>query len=154
MTALVVGTLLGVAALLVVLQPLWRGPGAPPVDDVGPADGDDPVVALREIEFDRATGKLADGDYAELKARYTARALARLRGVAPAGYPDAGAAERLVASIAARLTCPEHGPRPEADARYCGECGRYLAGRCERCGSAVRQSGARYCEACGVELAA
>ena len=37
----------------------------------------DAVVALREIEFDRATGKLSDADYAELKTRYTRAALER-----------------------------------------------------------------------------
>ncbi len=35
--------------------------------------------ALRDLELDRATGKLRDEDYAELAARYRARALAVLR---------------------------------------------------------------------------
>jgi hypothetical protein len=29
------------------------------------------IDALREIEFDRATGKLSDDDYAALKTEYT-----------------------------------------------------------------------------------
>ena len=37
------------------------------------------MAALREIEFDRATGKLSDADYAELKARYTEQAIAAMR---------------------------------------------------------------------------
>src|SRR5688572_32202555 len=37
------------------------------------------LAALKEIEFDRATDKLADGDYAELKAQYTAEAVAAMR---------------------------------------------------------------------------
>ena len=37
------------------------------------------IDALREIEFDRATGKLSDDDYAALKAQYTRTALVELR---------------------------------------------------------------------------
>ena len=37
------------------------------------------IDALREIEFDRATGKLSDDDYAALKAEYTRTALVELR---------------------------------------------------------------------------
>ena len=36
------------------------------------------MAALREIEFDRETGKLSDDDYASLKAKYTGEALAAL----------------------------------------------------------------------------
>src|SRR3989442_11196200 len=44
--------------------------------------------ALKEIEFDRATGKLSDTDYEQLKAKYTEAALAALRG---SGVPTTGA---------------------------------------------------------------
>jgi len=37
-------------------------------------------AALKEIEFDRATGKLSDADYEQLKAKYTEAALAAMRG--------------------------------------------------------------------------
>ena len=46
------------------------------------------VDVLREIEFDRATGKLSEADYGSLKSAYTARALAELR--APSAEPPAG----------------------------------------------------------------
>src|SRR5439155_18632511 len=62
-------------------------------------DGDDPeddmspqtvaLRALKEIEFDRATGKLSDADYEQLKAKYTAEALAAMRGEG-AGYAARG----------------------------------------------------------------
>ena len=93
MLALAIGTLLVVLALAYVLYPLvFATAGSslrttPRVTAV-PASGDeDAIVALREIEFDRATGKLSDADYADLKARYTQRALDAMRagGVAPAG---------------------------------------------------------------------
>ena len=37
------------------------------------------LSALKEIEFDQATGKLSDEDYAMLKGKYTAQALQALR---------------------------------------------------------------------------
>ena len=37
------------------------------------------VQALREIEFDRETGKLSDSDYSALKTRYTREAVAAFR---------------------------------------------------------------------------
>ncbi len=36
--------------------------------------------ALRDLDLDRATGKISDADYAELAAQYRARALAVLAG--------------------------------------------------------------------------
>ena len=104
-----------------------------------PPEGGAAIDALREIEFDRATGKLSDADYASLKQSYTARALAELRaGVMPAAAP----------------VCPVCGPRPESDARYCSSCATYLSGSCAACGAAVTEPAARYCARCGMSLAA
>ena len=53
------------------------------------------IDALREIEFDRATGKLSDDDYASLKTEYTRTALVEMRAREPvvsAGRGAAGAA--------------------------------------------------------------
>ena len=53
------------------------------LQDFGPDDYrerlDTYLVALREIEFDRATGKLSDVDYADLKTRYTREAIDAMR---------------------------------------------------------------------------
>ena len=98
MTALLVGSGLAVAALLYVLLPLVRGAGVTDATFVVEPSDAEPVAggieALREIEFDRATGKLSDEDYASLRARYAPLALAELRareggGTAPvAGTPS------------------------------------------------------------------
>ena len=105
MTALLIGALLGVAALAAVLYPLVAerrqqrlaarraGLGAPPPDPVG----EQALVALREIEFDRATGKLSDADYAALKATYTRDALAVLGAPEPAPNASAAAASAAAA---------------------------------------------------------
>src|SRR4051812_50019664 len=90
MLALTIGTLLAVGALAFVLYPLFAGSLAPSfrasatATQTANAAEQEAVVALREIEFDRATGKLSDSDYGELKTRYTEHALAAMRGGATA----------------------------------------------------------------------
>ena len=60
-----------------------------------------------------------------------------------------------VAQLLAHVTgCPECGPRPEPDAAYCSNCGRYLRDRCADCGAPVQALDARYCVGCGNRLAA
>jgi hypothetical protein len=168
MLALVIGTLLAVAALAYVLYPLlFESPmsGARSAMSrfapVAPTGGDeDAVAALREIEFDRATGKLSDADYSDLKTRYTARALEAMRAGGGAGAPEGvavpdDAAEAAVLAIRRRLrSCARCGPRPEADAVYCSNCGAYLDERCAGCGREVVEAGASFCAGCGRQLAA
>jgi hypothetical protein len=157
--ALVIGTLLAVGALAFVLYPIFFGvtKQAPIVVTPRLNEGESAVAALREIEFDRATGKLSEADYAELKARYTKEAIAAMRK-AKAGAPSEDEIEAAV--LAYRAThqsqgvCPVHGPRPEPDAAYCSECGRYLHDRCAGCGAPVVEHDARYCVNCGNRLAA
>jgi hypothetical protein len=148
--ALGVGTVLALAAVAFVLYPLLTssGPNVRAAEPPEEVPGSTAVEALREIEFDRQTGKLSDGDYAALKASYTERALAELRTEKDAPVPSSKDAP------AQRVPCPQHGPRPESDAAYCSECGRYLAGACAACGAAVTEPAARYCTGCGNALAA
>ena len=122
-TALVIGTILAVGALAFVLYPVFFGVTRPPSVIVTPRlnEGESAVAALREIEFDRATGKLSESDYDELKARYTKEAIAvmRRRKASPAG---AALDDEIEAAVKAyretHASCPEHGPRPEADAAH------------------------------------
>jgi ribosomal protein L40E len=165
MLPLVIGTLLAVGALAYVLYPLLAGPApvrraaAVPRPAAPPAE-QEAVVALREIEFDRATGKLSDTDYAELKARYTARALEAMRAASEVsdlsvGSPSDDAIEAAVSAYRKRMRiCLACGPRPEPDAVYCSSCGRYLPGACGGCGATVTETGAAFCASCGRQLAA
>lgn len=171
MIEFVVGVLLAAAAVWFVLQPIFRpeGAGDGRREAGGVDEGDDPdddvspravaLRALREIEFDRATGKLSDADYDALHRKYTAEALAALRaegGERGMGKGVAAAATIPHSPFPAVPTCPSHGPRPESDAVFCSECGRRLAaapGYCARCGSALELD-ARYCHACGARIAA
>lgn len=164
----VVGVIFAAATVWFVLQPIFR-PGLEPTVADGPVEdeGEDPdddfssravaLRALREIEFDRATGKLSDADYEALQAKYTAEALAALRAeegrVVAAG---SAATSSRPASPLPRPSCPTHGLRPEPDAVFCSDCGRRLGtapGYCARCGSALERD-ARYCNGCGSRVAA
>ena len=159
MLALIVGTILAVGALAYVLFPLLADSVPEPrhrpllAGDASAGAEHEAVVALREIEFDRATGKLSDGDYDELKTRYTERALQALRSGASSTADDA--AEAAVLAYRSRLKrCVRCGPRPEPDAVYCSSCGHFLPGSCTACGAAVAESGAAFCSSCGRQLAA
>jgi hypothetical protein len=169
MLELIVGILLAAGATYYVLLPILRpSPPAPRGQtEALTDDGDDPdddmspqtvaLRALKEIEFDRATGKLSDADYESLKAKYTSEALAALRG-------ESGNVERETGHVTTstttfpvtRFPCPVDGPRPESDALFCSECGRRLGtapGYCVRCGTALEDD-ARYCNSCGARVAA
>ena len=154
---LTLGGIAAAAVLAYVLLPMFTGGGAAGVRRARAAivlesgeDGARAIDALREIEFDRETGKLSDADYAALKAAYTASALSELR------REDAGDSRGRSpgAVVAPRWTCSTCGPRPESDALFCSNCSRYLPGVCAGCGVAVAEPAARYCAGCGQRLVA
>jgi hypothetical protein len=156
--ALVLGTVLSIGVLAYVLAPVVIGVKRTPAKPiVARADRNDDlaIAALREIEFDRATGKLSDADYATLRERYASEALAAMRaGGSTAPAPEDPAESAIRAYRSAHPTCGKCGIRPETDAIYCSNCGSYLPGKCALCGVAVTAAGVRYCMDCGVRLAA
>lgn len=172
MIEIVAGVLVAAAAVALVLQPLLAGRVAAPAgDDAEPVaieESESPkiqaLLALREIEFDRATGKLSDEDYAVLKAKYSRAAIEAMKleeGRDAAGGGDSlEAAEEVVRRFRqrGRAACPDCGPRPEAVAVYCSSCGRKLdqpdaKPRCWSCGAEL-PAGARFCAGCGGRVAA
>jgi len=170
MIPLLVGSLLAVVALAYVLLPILRteSGGARPLVQTSPTlvggtdEGSSAIEALREVEFDRATGKLSDDDYAILRATYAPPALAELRAregngtaTATSAVASSDAAERLIARMRTRRTaCGGCGPRPEPDALFCSSCGGYLEATCLRCQAPVPSGDARFCVSCGESLAA
>ncbi len=126
--------LVGFVALWMVFQPLLgiqrRRPL--PLEPLDPEETPRGVAlaALKEIDFDRETGKLSESDYQFLKAKYTAAALQALRA------EEAGQTDAIEAMIAAKTRtilsdkaprCRTCGPRPEQDAVYCSICGLRLS---------------------------
>ena len=169
----VAAALVGAALLLVVLGPLISREAVPAIVDDEPENLEETpkgiaLSALKEIEFDQATGKLSDEDYVMLKGKYTAQALQALRsenGPPGAQAPPLASSHDLEALIAARahairsegsatIVCPHCGPRPEQDALFCSTCGCRLGVRtCAAC-SATLPPGSRFCDQCGTRVAA
>lgn len=167
---IIAATVVGLAAVWLILQPLVA-PGRDRVAAYEPPDPEDTpkgvaLAALKEIEFDRETGKLSDEDYAFLKAKYTRAALEALRAEAP----EAAAGGDVEVLIAARVralrsaatsappgapSCSVCGPRPEADAVFCSTCGQRLreGGACAGCGAGL-SADSRFCAQCGAGVAA
>ena len=172
----VVGAIaLGILVLWLVFEPSVlpgrKGPELPPEPEA-PEETRRGValLALKEIEFDRATGKLSDADYEMLKSRYAAEALAALdaeertpqpKPVAAGSDPEHLVTARLQVLRAGRVagvesgSCLRCGPRPEPDARFCSRCGLSLAATafCVQCGAALI-AGSRSCSGCGNKVAA
>jgi rRNA maturation endonuclease Nob1 len=186
---LAVGTVLALGGLTLVLSPLigedtddaereasstsrpTRNHRTASSQDGKDIPSDSGVVALREIEFDRETGKLSDSDYLDLKQRYTKIALDEMRAarerdalgaVPPVDAVASAAAGAVLDPVEAAIqrareaqrACEVCGPRPEPDAAYCSSCGRYLAGACGECGTPVELVGSHFCTNCGQNLAA
>ncbi len=173
----IAAALVALAAVALIIGPLTR-PGQGPVagadepEDIEETPKGMALTALREIEFDRETGKLSDDDYAALKSKYTAEALAILRlessdrGTAapsPATTASASAAsggdaveamiaDRVRTMQAGSIRCRSCGPRPESDALFCSSCGRSLTvGGCSSCGAPLIP-GSKFCEGCGTAV--
>ena len=132
----VAAALVGMVALWLVLQPLIGSQRKmpPPFEPIDPEETPRgaALAALKEIDFDRETGKLSDGDYEFLKAKYTTLALEALRAESLDVTSDS-----IEAMVAARVrslrsagsppaTCSDCGPRPEPDAVFCSNCGHRL----------------------------
>jgi hypothetical protein len=166
---IIAAALVGLAAVWLILQPVI-GPARSRTAVYEPPDPEDTpkgvaLAALKEIEFDRETGKLSDEDYAFLKTKYTGAALEALR----AESPEASASGDVEALIAARVralrfaatsappgspSCSVCGPRPEPDAVFCSTCGlRLQGGACPSCGATLG-AGSRFCAGCGAGVAA
>lgn len=163
---LTLAVLLAAGAVYFVLLPIFRPVTSSEAVEGGDdgSEGEDDqspravaLRALKEIEFDRATGKLSDADYDALKQKYTALAVETLRE-GGRGKGDALVRKQAThpASPITHPACPAHGPRSESGAQFCGECGRRLSsahGFCSRCGAAL-EAEAHFCNACGNRVAA
>ncbi len=166
---LLLGLLLALLAVFAVVWPILRPPSgtaAPSILFDEPED--DPVehrkalalAALKEIEFDRATGKLSESDYQAMLVRYQKEAVEALKAAdAPAemaaagsngsGGPSAPGGNGHAPSGAS--TSAEGMPSAEdAVERLIAETRKASRGKkfCTNCGAELEGSG-RFCVECG-----
>ena len=160
---LIAGLVMALAAILLVLEPLLRAASGLSVEAPLPlfADSDDDadprfarrdraLAALKEIDFDRATGKLSEDDYGKLKAEFTEEALAALREAdAAAEAPPAAVAPSAISHLPA--AAPDEVEKLIASARKGGNGGRKSRRFCYECGAAL-QGSRRFCTDCGAVL--
>ena len=122
--------------------------------------------ALREVEFDYRTGKLAEKDYQELMSRYLREQtdILSMLGESPAGLEPAGEA---VSDEPPARGCQVCGSEHPTGAKFCGLCGSSLgvsggssrkvsragAGRCRECGGELRPN-SKFCGSCGAKTPA
>jgi ParB-like chromosome segregation protein Spo0J len=154
------GLVLAIAAVLLVLEPILRPGGvpAPVADEAEPEE--DPrehrkelaLAALKEIEFDRATGKLSDADYEKMLARYTKEAVEALREAEAVAAP-AGGNGHGPAPVPAAVAAPAGAPADDAVERLIAEAREASRGRrfCTNCGAVLEGSG-RFCVECGARV--
>ncbi len=165
--AIVIGLVMAVVAVLLVLDPILRPASrAPQRPSVFDEPDDDPkehrkelaLAALKEIEFDRATGKLSDTDYQSMLTRYTKEAVEALReseaeagiagGNGPAAAGVAGGNGPAAAGVAGSGGVEADDPieRLIAETRAANKGRRF----CSNCGAALEGSG-RFCVECGAK---
>jgi len=168
----VAAALVGLSLLWLVFEPVFTTAGARPADAIDMDALEDledtrsgvALAALKEIEFDRETGKLSDNDYEFLKQKYTVEALAAMRAEENATPEDLEA--RVEAQVSARVAtlrsdggteavCGACGTMAGAGARFCPACGKPLRAptACGKCGTDL-VPGSRYCASCGGRVAA
>lgn len=92
--------------------------------------------AIKELEFDRAMGKLSESDWQEMSGRLRTRA-ARLMRQLDAG---AGYREQVEKDLAKRLGSAAAAEAETAVARFCAACGT------------PRDADAKFCKNCGTKL--
>ena len=100
--------------------------------------------AIKELEFDKAMGKLSESDWVEMSTRLRARAAGLMRQLdAGAGYREqierdltkrlgasvsrtSMAAAETAGAVARGNFCTECGTKNEGDAKFCKNCGHKL----------------------------
>jgi hypothetical protein len=87
--------------------------------------------SIKELEFDRAMGKVSEKDFADMSTRLRVRAAGLIRQLdAGAGYRDAIQREieqrigRATDVVRAARTCAGCSTVNDADAKFCKNCGR------------------------------
>ncbi len=151
---LALGLLVALVAVFLVLEPVFRPTGfrvptSADDEEVDPALArrDLALAALKEIDFDQATGKLSDDDYERLRGKYTTEALEALRAAEPAAPPapalgeggNGNGAAPTDDAVEAMITSARKSSKAKGR-KFCIECGSVMEGSgrfCVECGAAA-----------------
>ena len=109
--------------------------------------------SLKELEFDRAMGKVSEADYVEMRERLRARALRLMRQL------EGSALYQQMIERDLQTANPEDGQRSADSGQASADSGqesavgnqRSAVGECESCGTA-NDFDARFCKQCGKRL--
>jgi hypothetical protein len=145
MTIFLGAVLVAAAVVLYVVQPVFSGEKAPLVgldEEFTEAEARRhlSLVALRDVEYDYATGKVDEHDYRSLRDELAREALEALRevrrhreevgGSPPERDAMEGDLEREIAAyriaLRAGTLCDRCGSANVAEALFCGTCGKRL----------------------------
>jgi hypothetical protein len=80
--------------------------------------------SIKELEFDRATGKVSEADFKDMDSRLRTRALALMQDLERAAR--APVSDARDARAQARRGCASCGAQNDVDARFCKNCGAKL----------------------------
>lgn len=164
-----------IGSITLVAYPLFRRSDELDVAFVGLSD---PVIenlvtqrdatysAIKDLENDHTMGKLSDGDYRSLRAKYETKAVAILQELdGLSGSKSNGKSvvtDESIENEVARLrrapsnvaaNCPKCGTPHTADDVFCAKCGTSLRGaRCPSCGKRTTL-GDKFCSKCGTTIA-
>jgi predicted nucleic acid-binding Zn ribbon protein len=156
--AVLVGLALLAPIVSIILRPLIRGAGLDELtpEPTTPLRTEPILVALRDLNFDHQTGKVAQEDYARARAELLTRA-----AQAMAQNPDSSledVLEERVKEIRRRLDeaepaafCARCGDRLLPGDRFCSRCGNPQTNACPSCGKTVGAED-RFCVECGRQL--
>jgi RNA polymerase subunit RPABC4/transcription elongation factor Spt4 len=166
-----IGSILLGLALVVVVAPFVAGPflknGQRQKKPLESRQDDSPglakqsaLAALRDLDFDFRTGKVAEEDYLPLRQRLVAEAAQALQVTEATASSSSDWDAEIEAAIRAvrassraarRSACPQcHAPVGDDD-RFCPKCGAALGVTCPQCRSAV-QATDKFCARCGATL--
>ena len=151
---IVLAAVLSLAALLYVIEPLRRPARALPRADEDEltaliARKDSVLRAIKEVEFDRRTGKLSEEDFQRYDQRLRHQAVGLLQQLEKQS-PAVNARDDELEEEIARLRKTSGTPRkvrpvaspPAAAGRFCHECGTAAAASdrfCAKCGTQLRR---------------
>ena len=106
--------------------------------------------SIKEVEFDRAMGKISDADFHEVAGRLRARAAGLLRQL---DADSSGYRVLIERELSTRVGRPAASPPPAASAGETPDTPTAVQGTCAACGTA-NDLDARFCKSCGARIEA